>query len=111
LNEGKVVRLRRTKSAVPLRGLPLSAQTAAAAINLTGEAAHGKRVFVMNCDHFHADDARLEGGPDLYDLHKTNARIHDIITGGIKGEMFSFAKKLNGEYIKAITAFPRSLRS
>jgi mono/diheme cytochrome c family protein len=103
--------MQRTKFAIQLPGLPPSAQAAAAPLNLTGDAAQGKHLFLMNCAHCHADDAHGDEGPDLYDLHKSDARIHQIVTGGIKGEMPSFAKKLNNEDIKAITAFLRTLRS
>lgn len=103
--------MQHTKFAVQLPSLPASAQAAAAPVNLTAEAEQGKHLFLMNCAHCHADDAHGDEGPDLYDLHKSDARIHDIVTGGIKGEMPSFAKKLNDEDIKAITAFLRTLRS
>jgi mono/diheme cytochrome c family protein len=86
-------------------------QAATAPVNLAGEAAQGKQLFLMNCAHCHADDAHGDEGPDLYNLHKSDARIHQIVTGGIKGEMPSFAKKLNDQDIIAITAFLRTLRN
>jgi mono/diheme cytochrome c family protein len=86
-------------------------QATAAPVTLTGDAAQGKRLFLMNCAHCHADDAHGDEGPDLYNLHKSDARIHQIVTGGVKGEMPSFAKKLNDQDIIAITAFLRTLRN
>jgi mono/diheme cytochrome c family protein len=86
-------------------------QATTASVNLTGEAARGKHLFLMNCAHCHADDAHGDEGPDLYNLHKSDARIHQIVTGGVKGEMPSFAKKLNDQDIIAITAFLRTLRN
>jgi mono/diheme cytochrome c family protein len=86
-------------------------QATTAPVELTGDAAHGKHLFLMNCAHCHADDAHGDEGPDLYNLHKSDARIHQIVTGGIKGEMPSFAKKLNDQDIIAITAFLRTLRN
>jgi mono/diheme cytochrome c family protein len=103
--------MQRAKFAMQLPSLPPSAQAAAAPINPTGDAAQGKHLFLMNCAHCHADDAHGDEGPDLYDLHKSDARIHEIVTAGIKGEMPSFAKKLNEDDVKAITAFLRTLRS
>jgi mono/diheme cytochrome c family protein len=86
-------------------------QATAAPVALTGDAAQGKHLFLMNCAHCHADDAHGDEGPDLYNLHKSDARIHQIVTGGVKGEMPSFAKKLNDQDIIAITAFLRTLRN
>lgn len=78
---------------------------------LTGAAAQGRHLFLMNCAHCHGDDARGDEGPDLHDLHKSDARIHQVITAGIKGEMPSFAKKLGEPEIQQLTAYLRTLRS
>jgi mono/diheme cytochrome c family protein len=72
-------------------------------------AAAGRHLFLMNCAHCHGDDARGDEGPDLHDLHKSDARIHQVITAGIKGEMPSFAKKLSDSDIQALTAYLRTL--
>lgn len=72
-------------------------------------AATGKHLFLMNCAHCHGDDARGDEGPDLHNLHKNDMRIHHVITNGIKGEMPSFARKLNDSDIRALTAYIRSL--
>jgi mono/diheme cytochrome c family protein len=64
----------------------------------------------MNCAHCHGDDARGDEGPDLHELHKSDARIRQVITAGIQGEMPSFAKKLGDEEIRALTVYLRSLK-
>ena len=78
---------------------------------LIADAAQGRHLFLMNCAHCHGDDASGDEGPDLHDLHKSDARIHQVITGGIKGEMPSFAKKLGEPEIRQLTAYLRTLRS
>lgn len=83
----------------------------AAAGPLSADASQGRHLFLLNCAHCHGDDARGDGGPDLYNLHKSDARIRTVITGGIKGEMPSFAKKLNDSDVSALTAYLRTLRS
>jgi mono/diheme cytochrome c family protein len=75
------------------------------------DAEQGRHLFLMNCAHCHGDDARGDEGPDLHDLHKSDARIRQVITGGIKGEMPSFAKKLGEPEIRQLTAYLRSLHS
>jgi mono/diheme cytochrome c family protein len=108
---GFALLMQRVEFSIALPSFPTSAQAAAAPAKLTGDAAQGKHLFLMNCAHCHADDAHGDEGPDLYDLHKSDARIRQIVTGGIKGEMPSFAQKLNDEDIRALTAFLRTLRS
>lgn len=70
----------------------------------------GRHLFLLNCAHCHGDDAHGDEGPDLHDLHKSNARIHQVITTGIKGEMPSFGKKFNELDVQALTAYLRTLR-
>ncbi len=98
---------------VQLPSLPASAQAAAAAppTNLSADAAQGRHLFLMNCAHCHGDDARGDEGPDLHDLHKSDARIHQVITAGIKGEMPSFSKKLGDPEIRQLTAYLRTLKA
>src|ERR1051325_2484416 len=91
--------------------LPKSAQAELAPEHLTVDAAQGRHLFLMNCAHCHGDDGHGDEGPDLYNLHKTDARIRQVITAGIKGEMPSFAKKLGDPEIKQLTAYLRTLRS
>lgn len=93
-----------------LTGSPLAA-SAVAPLPLSADAAEGRHLFLMNCAHCHADDAHGDEGPDLYDLHKSDGRIHQVITTGIKGEMPSFAKKLNDSDIRSITAYLRTLHN
>jgi mono/diheme cytochrome c family protein len=81
-----------------------------AAVSLDADRARGRHLFLMNCAHCHGDDARGDEGPDLHDLRKSDARIHQVITAGIKGEMPSFAKKLGDEDIRAVTAYLRTLK-
>jgi mono/diheme cytochrome c family protein len=78
---------------------------------MLADATQGRHLFLMNCAHCHGDDAHGDEGPDLYDLHKSDARIHQVITGGIKGEMPSFAKKLGEPEIRELTAYLRTLKS
>jgi len=42
--------------------------------------------------------------PDLHNLHRSDARIHDVITAGIKGEMPSFGKKLGDPDVRQLIA-------
>lgn len=69
----------------------------------------GRHLFLLNCAHCHGDDARGGEGPDLHGLHKSDGRIHQVITSGIKGEMPSFGKKLKESDIQELTAYLRSL--
>jgi mono/diheme cytochrome c family protein len=77
----------------------------------TADYALGRHLFRLNCAHCHGDDAHGGEGPDLYDLHKSNARVHQVITTGIKGEMPSFRKKFNESDIQALTAYLRTLHN
>ncbi|MBV8101624.1 MAG: cytochrome c [Verrucomicrobia bacterium] len=72
--------------------------------------AHGQKLYAVNCSHCHADDATGDEGPDLHGLTKSDERIKAIITNGIKGEMPSFAKKLQEADKEALVGFLRSLR-
>ena len=48
-------------------------------------------------------------GPDLHNLHRSDARIHEVITAGIKGEMPSFGKKLGDPDVRQLIAYLRTL--
>ncbi len=85
--------------------------SAAASPALEEEAHRGHSLFDHNCAHCHGDDARGDEGPSLYDLKKTDARITNIIKGGIKGEMPRFGAKLNDADIHALIAYLRTLKS
>jgi mono/diheme cytochrome c family protein len=108
---GFALAMRSAMFSMRLPSIPTSAQAATAAQNMTAEAAQGRHLFLMNCAHCHGDDARGDEGPDLHDLRKSDERIHRLITGGVKGEMPSFAKKLNDLDIRALTAYLRTLHS
>jgi len=77
---------------------------------LSAVAAHGQKLYAVNCSHCHADDATGDEGPDLHGLTKSDERIKAIITNGIKGEMPSFGKKLQEADKDALVGFLRSLR-
>ena len=85
-----------------------SAQAATQSPELTADAAQGRHLFVMNCAHA-CDDARGDEGPDLHNLHRSDARIHEVITAGIKGEMPSFGKKLGDPDVRQLIAYLRTL--
>ena len=101
----------RTAFSVLLPSMLTSAQAATKPPDLAGDAAQGRHLFLMNCAHCHGDDARGDEGPDLHNLHKSDARIHQVITGGIKGEMPSFVKKLGEPEVRQLTAYLRTLKS
>ena len=86
-----------------------SGQTATQSPELTADAAQGQRLFVMNCAHCHGDDAHGDEGPDLHNLHRSDVRIHEVITAGIKGEMPSFGKKLGDPEVQQLVAYLRTL--
>ena len=91
--------------------IPTFANGAQAAMKpeLTADAAQGRHLFLMNCAHCHGDDARGDEGPDLHNLHKSDARIHEVIIAGIKGEMPSFGKKLGDPDVRQLIAYLRTL--
>jgi len=88
-----------------------SAQAAMKPLELTADAAQGRHLFLMNCAHCHGDDARGDEGPDLHNLHRSDVRIHEVITAGIKGEMPSFGKKLGEPDVRQLIAYLRTLHS
>jgi mono/diheme cytochrome c family protein len=72
--------------------------------------AQGYHLFFMNCAHCHGDDARgTDEGPDLTELHKSDARIAFVVRNGIKGEMPRFGSKFNDEDVRKLAAFVRSV--
>ena len=72
--------------------------------------AGGRKLFLMNCAHCHADDATGDEGPDLHGLHKTDERLRLVIKNGIKGEMPRFNEKLADPDLNALVAFLNSIR-
>ena len=89
---------------------PAQFTTAPAANVLIADVGQGRHLFLLNCAHCHGDDALGDEGPNLHNLHKSDARIHQVVTAGIKGEMPSFGKKLHDPDIRALTAYLRTLR-
>jgi mono/diheme cytochrome c family protein len=71
--------------------------------------ARGRKLYFGNCAHCHGEDARGDEGPDLHDLWVSDRRIATVVKRGIKGEMPTFAKKLNDPDIAALIAYVRSL--
>src|SRR3954469_3406633 len=103
--------MRHADVAMSLPDLPQSVAAKAPPESPIQVASDGRHLFLMNCAHCHGDDARGDEGPDLHDLHRSDARIHDVITAGIKGEMPSFAKKLSDPDVRALTAYLRTLHA
>jgi cytochrome c oxidase cbb3-type subunit 3 len=101
--------MRHGASTIPVPTLVTTAQAAVKSPELTADAAQGRHLFLMNCAHCHGDDARGDEGPDLHDLHRSDARIHEVITAGIKGEMPSFGKKLGDSDVRQLIAYVRTL--
>jgi mono/diheme cytochrome c family protein len=75
---------------------------------LTADAAQGRHLFLMNCAR-HGDDAHGDEEPDLHDLHRSDARIYEVITAGIKSEMPSFGKKLSDPDVRQLITYLRTL--
>ena len=69
----------------------------------------GRTLFLNNCAHCHGIDASGDEGPDLHDLEVSDRFISNQIAKGVKGEMPSFAKKLQRDDITRLTAYLRSL--
>ena len=76
---------------------------------LTADAAQVRHLFLMNCAHCYRDDAHGDEAPDLRNLHRSDARIHDVITAGTKGEMPSFGKKLGDPDVRQLIAYLRTV--
>jgi mono/diheme cytochrome c family protein len=101
--------IRHGHSSISIPAFVTSAQAAMKTPELTADAAQGRHLFLMNCAHCHGDDAHGEEGPDLHNLHRSDARIHEVITVGIKGEMPSFGKKLGEPDVRQLIAYLRTL--
>jgi mono/diheme cytochrome c family protein len=103
--------IRNGQPSISIPTLATSAQAAMKPPELTTDAGQGRHLFLMNCAHCHGDDARGDEGPDLHNLHRSDARIHEVITAGIKGEMPSFGKKLGDPDVRQLIAYLRTLHS
>jgi mono/diheme cytochrome c family protein len=101
--------IRTGQLSISIPAFATSAEAAMKPPELTADAAQGRHLFLMNCAHCHGDDARGDEGPDLHNLHRSDARIHEVITTGIKGEMPSFGKKLGEPEVRELTAYLRTL--
>jgi mono/diheme cytochrome c family protein len=101
--------IRHGQPSISIPTLASSAQAAMKPPEVTGNAAQGRHLFLMNCAHCHGEDAHGDEGPDLHNLHRSDARIHEVITAGIKGEMPSFAKKLGDPDVRELIAYLRTL--
>jgi len=71
--------------------------------------ARGKKLYFSNCAHCHGTDAHGDEGPDLHDIWVSDRRIATVVKRGIKGEMPTFAKKLNDADVAALIAYVRTL--
>jgi mono/diheme cytochrome c family protein len=102
--------IRHGQASISIPTFATSAEATMKPPELSGEAAQGRHLFLMNCAHCHGDDAHGDEGPDLHNLHRSDARIHEVITAGIKGEMPSFGKKLGDPEVRELTAYLRTLQ-
>jgi mono/diheme cytochrome c family protein len=102
--------IRHGQPSISVPAFATSAQAAIEPLTLNVDAAQGRHLFLMNCAHCHGGDAHGDEGPDLHNLHRSDARIHEVITAGIKGEMPSFGKKLGEPEVRELTAYLRTLR-
>lgn len=69
----------------------------------------GRKLFLKNCAHCHAADARGDEGPDLHKLDWSPDQIAKRIRNGKKGQMTAFAEKLKPDEINLLVAYVRSL--
>jgi mono/diheme cytochrome c family protein len=75
----------------------------------TAMAANGRKIFLLNCAHCHAQDATGDEGPDLHGVVKSDAKITALIKNGVKGEMPKFGAKLSDTDVQMLIAYVRSL--
>ena len=70
----------------------------------------GRRLFLKNCAHCHADDATGDEGPDLHGLEQSDEWIAKRIRDGKKGKMTAFGQKFSQADIDALIAYLRMLK-
>jgi mono/diheme cytochrome c family protein len=70
----------------------------------------GRRLFLKNCAHCHADDATGDEGPDLHGLERSDEFIAKRIRNGVKGKMTAFGQKFSQVDIDALIAYLRTLK-
>src|SRR5262249_10277187 len=80
--------------------MPSGASTLAA--SPTALVATGRRLYLLNCAHCHAQDATGDEGPDLHHLRLSDLRIAARIKNGVKGEMPKFGAKLSDADVSAL---------
>ena len=103
--------IRHGHSSISILTFATTAQTSMKPPEVARDAVQGRHLFLMNCAHCHGDDAHGDEGPDLHDLHRSDTRIHEVITAGIKGEMPSFGRKLGDPDVRQLIAYLRTLHS
>jgi len=91
-------------------GLVNSVAGEAPAAGSPGPSTVGRRLFLKNCAHCHAEDATGDEGPDLHNLHKSDDLISRRIRNGVKGEMTAFGEKFSSDDVKALIAYLRTLK-
>ena len=101
--------LRHGQPSISIPTFVVTAQAAMKPAQLAADAEQGRHLFLMNCAHCHGEDAHGDEGPDLHSLHRSDARIHEVIIAGIKGEMPSFGKKLRDPDVRQLIAYLRTL--
>lgn len=74
------------------------------------DAKSGRALFLKNCAHCHGADAHGDEGPDLHNLDWTDEQIATRIRNGKKGQMTSFAGRLQTIEIESIIAYVRTLK-
>ncbi|HLX71434.1 MAG TPA: cytochrome c [Verrucomicrobiae bacterium] len=70
----------------------------------------GRRLFLKNCAHCHADDATGDEGPDLHSLERPDEFIAKRIRNGVKGKMTAFGQKFSQTDIDNLIAYLRTLK-
>jgi mono/diheme cytochrome c family protein len=70
----------------------------------------GRRLFLKNCAHCHADDATGDEGPDLHGLERSDKFIAKRIRNGVKGKMTAFGQKFSRTDIDELIAYLRTLK-
>lgn len=70
----------------------------------------GRRLFLKNCAHCHAEDATGDEGPDLHGLEKSDDWIARRIRNGVEGKMTAFGQKFSQADIDDLIAYLRTLK-
>ncbi len=80
------------------------------ALPADANATAGRALFLKNCAHCHAADARGDEGPDLHNLDWPVEQIAARIRNGKPGQMTAFAGKLQPVEITALAVYVRALK-